>query len=257
MSLHTDSPIPLRRRHRDTKDNLAATPNPAWIDDMITRQRPAWDGVAACTPFLMTAEGPFPERTWRRIIQEFWCVVEAFPKYMGLTLAKTTYGKSSRDHLVRDWLIGNIRIESMHAGWYLDWARAHDISEAQLFAYRPGPAVAALHDWLFSVAHRGSLAQAIGAINYAIEGTTGVWTRRVYDAFERRYAPGPGAARSIAWLKAHAKYDDMHPIEALEIVKFAARPDDRDEVASGVLRSLELLARGLEACREDEGLKVV
>jgi len=33
--------------------------------------------------------------------------------------------RSPRDYLARDWLIGNIRIESMHAAWYLDWARAH------------------------------------------------------------------------------------------------------------------------------------
>jgi pyrroloquinoline quinone (PQQ) biosynthesis protein C len=256
MTLQADSTPPARHRHRVTKDNLAATPNPPWIDEMMVRQRPAWDGVAGCTPFRLTAEGPFPERTWRRIIQEFWCVVEAFPKYMGLTLAKTTYGKSPRDYLVRDWLIGNIRIESMHAGWYIDWARAHDISEAMLFAYRPGPAVAALHEWLFSIAHRGSIAQAVGAINFAIEGTTGVWSRLVYDAFERRYAPFPGAGRSLAWLKAHAKYDDLHPIEALEIVKFSARPDERDDVASSVLRSLELFTRGLDACHEDEGLTV-
>jgi hypothetical protein len=45
----------------------------------------------------------------------------------------------------------------------------------------------------------------------------------------------------------------MHPIEALEIVKFTARPDEHEEVSSSVLRSLELLARGLEWCHQHGG----
>ncbi len=244
---------PRTRRHRQTKDNLAATPNPSWLDQMVARQQPAWDRVSEGEGFRITATGEFPERTWRNTILEFWCVVEAFPKYMGLTLAKTTYGKSPRDHLARDWLIGNIKIESMHAAWYIDWARAHDISEAALCSHRPSPEVAAVHEWLFSVAHRGSLAQALGAINYAIEGTTGVWSRLVYPAFERRYQGMPDTERSLAWLSAHAKYDDLHPVEALELVKLTARPDERDDVASSVLRSLELFARGFEWCHAHGG----
>lgn len=248
-----NAPAPRPRRHRQTKDHLVATPHPAWMEEMISRQLPVWERVTNNPVFQVTATGEFPEQTWRSIILEFWCVVEAFPKYMGLTLAKTTFGRSPRDYLAREWLIGNIRVESMHAAWYLDWARAHDISEAALLAHRPGPEIAALHEWLFSIAHRGSLAQAVGAINYAMEGTTGLWSRLVYEAFQRRYAGTPDASSSLAWLRAHAKYDDLHPIEALELVKLSAHPHEQAEVASSVLRSLELFARGLEACHTPRG----
>ncbi|HWU89743.1 MAG TPA: iron-containing redox enzyme family protein [Kofleriaceae bacterium] len=223
------------------------------MEEMILRQQPVWDRSTQMKGFLVTAAGAFPEQTWRNIILEFWCVVEAFPKYMGLTLAKTTFGKTRHDFLARDWLIGNIRIESMHAGWFIDWARAHGISEEELLAHRPSPEAAALHEWLFSVAHRGSLAQAVGAINYAIEGTTGIWARMVYPTFERRYQGAPEADRGLTWLKAHAKYDDHHPVEALEIVKFSSRPDEQEEISSSILRSLELLARGLEWCHDHGG----
>jgi pyrroloquinoline quinone (PQQ) biosynthesis protein C len=245
--------VPRARRHKQTKENLVATPNPRWVEDMVTHQQPVWDRVVGSEVFRLTAGGEFPERSWRNIIMECWCVVEAFPKYMGLTLAKTTFGKSPRDHLAREWLIGNIRIESMHAGWFIDWARAHGISESELLAHRPCPEVAALHEWLFSIAHRGSLAQAVGAINYAIEGTTGVWSRASYPTFEREYAGARAAEGGLTWLKAHAKYDDMHPIEALEIMKFSARPDEIEDVASGVRRSLELLARAFDWCHQHGG----
>jgi pyrroloquinoline quinone (PQQ) biosynthesis protein C len=252
-----DSPTPPRvttarrlRKHKQTKDSLAATQHQPWVAAMVKDLDPLWARVARAPVFEATATEVFPEVSWQRTIREFWCVVEAFPKYMGLTLAKTTFGKSPRDYLAREWLIGNIAIESMHAGWYIDWAAAHGISESDLTSHRPCPEVAALHEWLFSVAHRGSLAQAVGAINYAIEGTTGAWTKLVYTAFEARYAAVADPERAIAWLKAHAKYDDLHPIEALEIVKLASRPDEQAEVISGIQRSIELFARGLEWCHQ-------
>jgi pyrroloquinoline quinone (PQQ) biosynthesis protein C len=255
VSPHT-APAPTlpkpRRRHKQTKENLRPTANPSWIEGLIAREQPAWERVTKGPAFTTTAaaatEGEFPAAMWRTIVLEFWCVVEAFPKYMGLTLAKTTFGKSPRDYLAREWLIGNIAIESMHAAWYIDWARAHDVSEEQLVAHRPAPETAALHEWLFSVAHRGSLPQAIGAINYAIEGTTGMWCKDVYAAFQRYYGDHPERERSLAWLKAHAVYDDLHPIEALEIVKLAAHPHEYAEVESSVVRSLELFAAALDAC---------
>lgn len=241
--------IPTRRsRAKETKNGLAQTPHPAWVADLLTAQEPLWARVVNCRLFTTTVTGPFSEELWRRSIAEFWCVIEAFPKYMGLTLAKTTFGRSQRDYLAREWLIGNIAVESMHAAWYLDWAAAHGIPEAELLAHRPSPEVAALHEWLFSVAHRGSLAQAIGAINYAVEGTTGAWTKLICPVFAARYDGRPDAHRALAWLKAHAKYDDLHPVEALEIVKLAARPDEHVAIASDIQRSLELIARGFEWC---------
>lgn len=246
-SLTGDSP---RRRRRKTKDELVATPHPAWIQDMLATIQPAWDSVVKAPLFRATIDGAFPEASWQTTIYEFWCVVEAFPKYMGLTLAKTTFGRSTRDHLARGWLIGNIAVEALHAGWYLDWARAHGITEAMLTAHRPGPEVAALHEWLFSVCHRGSIAQAVAAVNFAIEGTVGEWTKQVAPAFDQRYLGERDAASARAWIAAHAKYDDLHPVEALEIVKFSARPDEQAQIVSDVQRSLELFGRALAHCHQ-------
>lgn len=236
------------RRHREVKDNLNGTAHPAWIEQMLESHAGVWNAVVHSTPFKHTASGSFPAETWRRVIKDFFCVVEAFPKYMGLTLAKTTWGKTPRDYLARDWLIGNIRVEALHVVWYVDWARGHGISDTDLASHRPSPEVAALHEWLWSIAYRGSLPEAIGAINYAIEGTTGEWSRLVLPAFEALYGSDPAAPQKLAWLSAHAKYDDEHPIEAMEIVKFSTRPEQQADVASAILRSLELFSLGFEAC---------
>jgi pyrroloquinoline quinone (PQQ) biosynthesis protein C len=215
---------------------------------MIGRLAPDWTGVLESPLFQATAHGEFPEASWRQVICEFFCVVEAFPKYMGVNLGKTTFGRRPGDVLARDWLIGNIRTEALHAQWFIDWGVGHGLSYEEIVTHRPGPDVAALHEYLWSVSYRGSLAEAFGAVNYAIEGVTGEWTRLVLPAFHRHF--GDDRA-SLLWLVEHAEYDDAHPREALELIKITERgPDERPEIEAAVRRSLELFRRGFDACHK-------
>ncbi|MGW3635130.1 TenA family transcriptional regulator [Streptomyces sp. NPDC005122] len=241
-------PVQPRSRRREA---LVATPHPDWTVQMLGRLCPAWDAVPNCGLFSATKPGAVPEESWRRLILEFFCIVESFPKYMGVTLGKTTFGRYPKDELARAWLIGNIRVEARHAEWYIDWAAGHGISRRDLFEHRPHAAVAALDAWLWSVAHRGNLAEAVGAINYAIEGTTGEWTRLVLPAFAEHYDHDE---TSLAWLSNHAEYDDKHPVQALEIVKDFLTGDGEPTASQvqrteeAVRRSLELFRLGFEYC---------
>lgn len=237
------------RLHRDVKATLRPTPHPAWCESMLTALQPEWRAVIDAPLFAEGAKGSLSEDGWRKLILDFFCIIEAFPKYMGVTLAKTTYGRRAGDFLARDWLIGNIRVEALHVQWYLQWAEGHGLSADDLIAHRPGPEVAALYEWLWSVAHRGTLAEAIGAINYAVEGLTGELCREVLPAFRERYG---AKHRALQWLMAHAEYDDAHPSEALEIVKQACDPSDTAGVESAIRRSLELFARGARSCYSGE-----
>src|SRR5258707_10837478 len=115
------------QHHRSVKRELAESPHPTWAQTMIDSLRPDWSAVLDAEVFTATATGEFPEEAWRRVLLDFFCVVEAFPKYMGVYLAKTTFGQTPGDYLARDWLIGNIRTEALHAQWYADWAVAHGI----------------------------------------------------------------------------------------------------------------------------------
>jgi pyrroloquinoline quinone (PQQ) biosynthesis protein C len=243
----TSGPVISRtRHHRAIKSELTETPHPAWAQDMIEALRPEWEAVVKAPIFVATTEGEFPDRAWRRVLLDFFCVVEAFPKYMGVYLAKTTFGQTPNDHLAREWLIGNIRTEALHAQWYADWAAAHGIGHDELVSHRPGPEVDALHEYLWSVAYRGSLAEAFGAVNYAIEGTTGEWTRLVLPAFRKRYEDD---SRALLWLSEHAEYDDAHPREAFELIKITVCDDaEKRKVEDATRRSLELFRRGFDAC---------
>ncbi|GAB3651777.1 iron-containing redox enzyme family protein [Actinocorallia lasiicapitis] len=234
------------QHHRTVKRELAETPHPAWVTAMLEELRPDWEGVLASEVFTGTAAAGVTDETWRNVVREFFCVVEAFPKYMGVYLGRTTYGKTDGDLLARDWLIGNIRTEALHAQWFVDWGVGLGLTEQEIIDHRPGPAAAALHEFLWSVAYRGSVAEAFGAVNFAVEGTTGEWTRLVMPAFRERMGDDKYA---LMWLAEHAEYDDAHPREALELIKLTVR-DERDQAAvkEATRRSLELFRRAWDSC---------
>src|SRR3569833_2930936 len=127
------------QHHRTIKRELTESPLPDWALTMVNALRPDWSAVLEAPLFTRTAAGEFSDRAWRQVILDFFCVVEAFPKYMGDYLAKTTFGQTPGDYLARDWLIGNIRTEALHAQWYADWAAGHGSGYDELGSHRPCP----------------------------------------------------------------------------------------------------------------------
>jgi pyrroloquinoline quinone (PQQ) biosynthesis protein C len=232
--------------HRTVKRELVESDHPAWVVNMIANLQPDQAAVLESPLFEATAHGMFPEGAWRRVVLEFFGVVESFPRYMGAYLARTSFGKRPGDILARDWLIGNIRTEALHAQWFIDWGGGLGVSEEEMMDYRPGPEVTALQEFLWSMAARGTLAEAFGAVNYAIEGSTGEWTRLVMPAFRTHLGDDKYA---LTWLAEHAEYDDAHPREALELIKLTARDEmDQANAEAAVHMSLQLFRRGFDAC---------
>jgi pyrroloquinoline quinone (PQQ) biosynthesis protein C len=185
----------------------------------------------------------------RKGLLGFFPLVEAFPRYMGLTLERLGSDDRPRADEARAWLEENIRTEGRHARWWRDWGRAFGISADEFQHARATPAMDAPNHYLREVARSGSVAEAVAAVNYAIEGTTGVWTRTLLPSLPR-LGETLGLAlpeRSLRWVRAHARYDDRHPIEALEIVKvFAADEATRSSAARAAIRSLEFLVAALD-----------
>lgn len=232
--------------HRTVKRELTETAHPAWVERMTANLKPEWAEVLDSPLFDATVNGPFPEESWRLVVKEFFGVVEAFPKFMGVYLAKTTFGRRPGDILARDWLIGNIRTEALHAQWYIDWAIGLGVGYEEIVAHRPGPEVLALQEFLWSMSYRGTLAEAFAAVNYAIEGSTGEWTRLVIPAFKQRFGDDKHA---LMWLEEHAEYDDAHPREALELIKLTVTgEEEQSRVEYATRRSLQLFRHGFDAC---------
>lgn len=256
-------PLPLATRpaseaaaRRYNPPALAVTPHPAWIDSMKEAVKKDWE--AACWPrmFKQTAEGNRPPlRVWQRMLTECFFIVENFPKYMGLSLAKTTYGRRPGDSSARRWLLQNMAVEAKHTEWWIDWAAGCGIDTEKLLGHTPMKEVTDLHQHLLETCQKGSLAEGVAASNWAIEGATGEWTHGVEKHFREYAADGVRIdGVSMMWLKAHARYDDAHPHEALEIIKAATDQlsDEPARVVEAARKSLELLGKLWEACYDAE-----
>jgi len=236
---------------------IALTPHPAWMEELLKELTPAFQ--RACWPplFAMTRDGQKPPLAhWRKGLAYFFPIVEAFPKYMGLSLSKTTYGRTRGDEAARAWLLANLSLEARHLDWYIDWMAGAGLAPADVFKRAPAPGIAALHQHLWEVCQRGTLAEGIMASNWAVEGITGVWTAAVADRFAAYAADGARIdAKSMMWLRAHARYDDAHPLEALELVKLTIgdAAAQREGVARAARKTLELYYDAMRRAHQDVG----
>ena len=164
---------------------------------------------------------------------------------MALNLAKAS------DAMSRSFLIDNLRVEKRHADAWVDMAKGFGIEKEQLFNASILPEVEALTHWMWSINSRGSLVERVSATNYAIEGITQGIASTIIKGFERfQGRDGLHLDRKAHWwMEAHARYDDLHPLEALEIIKHHATSNEMQQsVRHAAQRSLEYLFRVFEAC---------
>ncbi|HXF18327.1 MAG TPA: iron-containing redox enzyme family protein, partial [Burkholderiales bacterium] len=94
----------------------------------------------------------------------------------------------------------------------------------------------------------GSLAEAVAATSFAIEGVAGDIARKVTAGFEA-YRGQPGVdmgPKTYKWFREHAHYDDDHPKIAMEIVKrYATTERMQTKVMLAAKRSIQLLHNAL------------
>src|SRR6266568_362778 len=140
---------------------------------------------------------------------------------------------------------GRLSIEQMQ-GWILQlYPFIYDfpkfLAEGQALVLRD---VQSLTDWVWRVNTKGSLAEAVAATSFAIEGVAGALARKISAGFES-YGNRPGVnmnPRTYKWIREHSHYDDEHPKFALEIVKhYAITERMQRQVMLAAKRSLELL----------------
>ena len=88
-------------------------------------------------------------------------------------------------------------------------------------------------------------AEAVSATNYAVEGVAQKISEKALRGLSKNQKIGP---RGRWWLEEHAKYDDEHPVHALEIIKACvAKGDKVPGVVSAAAKSLDLMREAMEA----------
>lgn len=230
---------------------------PEWLQAVVEELRPLEKRVTGHELFARMREAVLDPGSTCNFFIRVWPVIEQFPQYMGRNLAKLHFGDPGHD-LARSFLTRNIRVEQQHAEYWAQWAEAAGVPLPRLLKGSESAVSAALAHWCWFICQHGSLAQAMAATNYAIEGATGRWAAFICSS--QRYAQSlPEAQRKagMRWLRAHAKYDDAHPWEALTIVAtlLGAHPAEQDiaAVRLAIRRSCEYMRWTLEDCLAGAG----
>ena len=214
-----------------------------WIETLKNYVQPDWHNLVAGEWATNLNNG-----TWSTNAMRGWCLqlypfIHAFPKFLAEALIKV------EDEYSRSFLIDNIRVEKTHAEHWLWMGEGLGIPRSEMMGLAQGERpllrdVQSLTDWIWYINAKGSLAEAVAATSFAIEGATGDLSRTLLKGFEA-YGSREGVnmnPRTTKWFRNHAKYDDDHPRIALEIVARYARTErERMKVMNAARRSLQLL----------------
>lgn len=223
------------------------SPHPLWVDALHGYIKPYWDelldgdwaeGVANTTLTIEEMQG------W---ILQLYPFIHTFPKFLAEALTKV------EDDYSRGFLIDNIRVEKAHAEHWIWMGEGFGVSRGTMLDlaewHKPILRdVQSLTDWLWYINTKGSLAEAVAATSFAIEGLAGDIARKVTPGFEA-YRDTPGVdmkPKTYKWFREHAHYDDEHPVIALEIVKkYAITEKLQTKVMIAAKRSVQLLHNAL------------
>lgn len=236
------------RRSGDLKD---ITSYPDWLQRVVRDTHRDKMAVVGHEFFTLMRDAQLPLAAMQRFMIGAWPTIEQFPRFMAMNLKKVGYGSSLGEDMARRYLMHNIRVEQKHAEHWVEWAKAAGVGIDELRRGENVEGLASLAHWCWYVCDRASLAVAVAATNYAVEGATGEWSCRVCST--NLYAESlPKSIRGPAtrWLRVHAEYDDTHPWEALDIVATLLGHDPElqtvDEVRRAIRSSYRYIEMGLD-----------
>jgi pyrroloquinoline quinone (PQQ) biosynthesis protein C len=226
---------------------------PQWAQEMVLDCEATKQRVVQHEVFRKMRDVALEPHVMRNFLIGVWPVIEKFPQYMAMNLLKVQYGRTRGHDMARKYLMRNIRVEQSHADHWVEWAVASGVTKEDLL-FGPVPlATHALNHWCWHTCERDTLAAAMAATNYAIEGATGEWSLLVCssDAYENSFDPAV-RKKAMKWLKVHAQYDDTHPWEALEIICtiMGGNPTSRGVslLRSCIRKSYEYMCMTLDHC---------
>ncbi len=220
---------------------------PQWVESLNGYLKPYQDELLQgdwCEGVANTRLTVAEMRGW---ILQTYPFIHAFPKFLAEGLIKV------EDDYSRSFLIDNIRVEKAHAEHWIWMGLGFGLTRQEMLAVAEGSQpvlrdVQSLTDWLWYINTKGSMAEAVAATSFAIEGIAGDIARKVTNGFEA-YKNVPGVQmgpKTYKWFREHAHYDDDHPKIAMEIVKrYATTERMQTKVMLAAKRSIQLLHNAL------------
>ncbi len=218
------------------------SPQP-WIETLKAYIRPEWQELLEGEWATKVKNGVWSTAAMQGWFLQLYPFIHSFHKFLAEALIKV------EDEYSRAFLIDNIRVEKAHAEHWIWMGEGFGLHRSQMLAFAEGERallrdVQSLTDWIWYINAKGTLAEAVAATSFAIEGATGDLTRALLEGF-MSYGSRDGVrmdARTTKWFRNHARYDDDHPRIALEVVsRYATTDRERRRVMMAARRSLQLL----------------
>jgi len=227
--------------------SMSDVSSPQWVDSLNGYLKPYWDELLQgdwCEGVANTRLTLAEMRGW---ILQTYPFIHSFPKFLAEGLIKV------EDDYSRSFLIDNIRVEKAHAEHWIWMGLGFGLTRQEMLDAADGTNpvlrdVQSLTDWLWYINTKGSMAEAVAATSFAVEGMAGDIARKVVSGFEA-YRDTPGVQmgpKTYKWFREHAHYDDEHPKIAMEIVKrYATTERMQTKVMLAAKRSVQLLNNAL------------
>ncbi len=237
---------------RRTGELMSLSSYPNWLQDVVLDTNRDRTRIANSEFFRRMRDAKLPVVALQKFLIGAWPTIEQFPRFMANNLCRIGVGDSRGEDMARQFLIHNIRVEQKHADLWVDWAGSVGLTLQDLKAEAMGDIAVpmTLTHYCHVVCDSGSVAEAIAATNYAVEGLTADWSSLVCS--QTTYAdsiPDEMRVKATRWLRVHAHYDDAHSWEALDVIATlvgsSPKQQDIDKIHRAISRSYKYFEMGL------------
>lgn len=218
---------------------LQVTPHPPWVARLDATLEPLRERILGLPVVSLAAENQLDDESIRNFVLEFYPVIRDFPRWLEVLLGRSP---SDGEGFFRD----NIRVERRHDAMWRAMGDGFGVPRHEFKNVQAtNAAVTEFHGFLTEIGANGPFASAVAATNYAVEGAAQRIAEKALQGLKYNERLGE---RGRWWLEEHAKYDDEHPVHALELIKacVARGEDDVDRVQQAAHRSLEMLCTAMD-----------
>lgn len=220
--------------------SLPVVPHPQWVAQLDAELEPLRRRILDLDVVVHSSENRLESRGIQNFMVEFYPIIRDFPGWL-----ETLLDRSPEDGLT--FFRENLRVERKHAMMWQAMGEGFGVPLSRFTdTERGNDAVEEFHAYLTQMCAEGTFASAVAATNYAVEGVAQGISEKALEGLQHHPKLGE---RGRWWLEEHAKYDDEHPVMALELIKqcVSRGEDEPERIAAAASRSLELMHRAMDA----------
>src|SRR6266576_1049181 len=243
-TFHLAWPVTLLwRPGRGAAMAVQVTPHPSWVAELDSTLEPSRQAILDTPVIIDASENQLVDGQIQNFLVAFYPIIRDFPQWLQVLLDRSpSMGKS--------FFTDNIRVERRHDAMWRAMGEGFNVHKKRFQEPEPMlPEVKKFHAYLTEMCRNAEFGQAVSATNYAVEGVAQKISEKALRGLAKNEKIGP---RGRWWLEEHAKYDDEHPIHALEIIKDCVKrsngdTDTPEKVTQVALESLSLMKVSMEA----------